>query len=359
MGTPSRVIQGYRVLAMLGKGTYGVVHKVQKDDQFFALKEQSYLASVLIPPDCLREAIVTMTARHPNIVRAHKVIVDPLDYKIYTVFDLGTLTLTQWLRTNPPVVEKVAVLFQILCGLEFLHKARIIHGDLKPDNILLFKDGTVKLADFGFAARNMGQDLSLNVQTILWRAPEVLDRSSYNSKIDMWSLGVIMYQMFSGKYPFVSTEANTLMHEQRLLQARLNISGQPNLSMLIRWCLELNPTKRITAMEALQLDTFRGWNRPVGRWKEANLVKSLTDLTLLRQLVLIDGSIVAETLRLACDLVQRCSIHDRTTITACCTLATILLQNTTPATVVVSPVLRQSVLKVCDELQYRFYSGLG
>jgi serine/threonine protein kinase len=94
---------------------------------------------------------------------------------------------------------------QIVTGLSELGSFNIIHRDLKPENILINEDGTlIKIADFGFG-RILSENESIEKQqcgTLLYKAPEILLNENYDHKIDVWSLGVILYYILTGIYPF-------------------------------------------------------------------------------------------------------------------------------------------------------------
>jgi len=98
-----------------------------------------------------------------------------------------------------------------MLGLNYLHRQNITHRDLKPENILLVSKDldnfNVKLADLGFAQefdREHGETMTLILGTPLYMAPEMVRKKAYNEKVDVWSLGVITYQLLSGRTPFES-----------------------------------------------------------------------------------------------------------------------------------------------------------
>jgi len=343
----------YTILGELGRGAYGSVYKIERDGSLFALKERSYPSSLIAPHDFLREVAVTMNARHPNIVRAYQIIFDTEQRRVSTSFELGTLTLTQWMRQPRTFDEKLSVTFQLLCGLQFLHAAGLIHGDLKPDNILLFKDGSTKIADFGLCVRNGGQPLSFNVQTILWRAPEVLSGIAYTHSIDIWSLGVVLYQLFGGELLFTETDpAELLASQYSTCPLDLQMKGVNDVMSLVMGCLVLDPTKRLTASDALKCPIFKNWIQPVGYWVELE-IQTPSDHKIIHDTLL---GAAPGTIKLACELVERSSVHDSEEMVACCAIAAALLQN---VTLDLSLGAKNKVKMICERLQYCFYSGLG
>ena len=118
-----------------------------------------------------------------------------------------------------PNVKKIFL--QIKKALQVLRANKIVHRDLKLANILLTEDFTIKVADFGFA--KLLEDNSLTssvVGTPLTMAPEVLDNKDYDEKCDIWSLGIILFQMIYGKTPFVDSEHMTLSKLKENIKSR-------------------------------------------------------------------------------------------------------------------------------------------
>ena len=345
------MLAGYQLVEELGRGTYGSVYRGLKDGRTYALKEQRHEKDGSLPHGFLRETAVIMNAHHPNILRAHELVFLP--DRLVLVMECATMTLTKWLRTEHTLVEKVAVAFQILNALSFLHRYGVIHCDLKPDNILLFKDGSVKVADFGLTVRNYGQLLSTNVQSIWWRAPEILQNiSDYDGAIDMWSYGVILYQLFTGQHLFTETEPSALLHlQQTQLAARLAIINRTTeVGALIYDCLQYTSSQRLCAHQALNLPLFRKWTLAEGSWNEP-VAKQVPIHWYLESLRVDDL-----TRQLIEQLVARCTNLREDTIIACSAIAIMLLCNTWPIIPGYSPMdLRHAIQGVCLELQCAFY----
>lgn len=101
-----------------------------------------------------------------------------------------------------------------MSGLFYLHNNNIIHRDIKPQNILISANGIVKIADFGFARAIESKAMITSIKgTPLYMAPELLRESPYNQKADLWSLGVILYELFVGQPPFYTNSFPTLMNK--------------------------------------------------------------------------------------------------------------------------------------------------
>lgn len=146
--------------------------------------------------------------KHPNIVRLYDVI--HTESKLMLVFEFMDLDLKKYMDSHgergalePAVVR--SFMWQLLKGTAFCHDNRVLHRDLKPQNLLINKKGELKLADFGLA-RAFGipvNTFSNEVVTLWYRAPDVLLGSrTYSTSIDVWSAGCIMAELVSSFYSF-------------------------------------------------------------------------------------------------------------------------------------------------------------
>ena len=195
-------LEKYTKVEKVGEGTYGVVYKcrIKETNDFVALKKiRLENEDEGIPSTSIREISILKQLRHPNIVYLIDLIHG--EKKLYLVFEYMDHDLKKFLDINngPLTPELVkSYLFQILIAINFCHSKRILHRDLKPQNLLIDKDGIIKVADFGLA-RSFGvpiKTLTHEILTLWYRAPEILlGQKEYSTPVDIWSIGLIFYEM--------------------------------------------------------------------------------------------------------------------------------------------------------------------
>lgn len=188
----------------IGEGTYGVVYKAKniKSQQVVAMKKiRIENEDEGIPATAIREISLLKELQHPNIVCLQDVLMD--EQRLYLVFEFLTMDLRKFMDTFPSgkSMDKETVksyLYQILVAILFCHKRRVLHRDLKPQNLLIGNNGVIKVADFGLG-RAFGVPVRAythEVVTLWYRAPEILLGSSrYSCPVDVWSIGCIFAEM--------------------------------------------------------------------------------------------------------------------------------------------------------------------
>ena len=285
-------LEKYTKVEKVGEGTYGVVYKckVKDTNDFVALKKiRLENEDEGIPSTSIREISILKQLRHPNIVYLIDLIHG--EKKLYLVFEFMDHDLKKFLDINngPLTPELVkSYLFQILIAVNFCHSKRILHRDLKPQNLLIDKDGIIKVADFGLA-RSFGipiKTLTHEILTLWYRAPEILlGQKEYSTPVDMWSIGLIFYEMAHRKPLFAGdceidqifkifqmygtpTEKTwpgiTKLPEFKLTFPQFKGKGisayNRNIDSvgldLLSKMIQLDPCKRISAKQALQHPYF-------------------------------------------------------------------------------------------------------
>lgn len=285
-------VSQYRELNAIGTGAYGTVYKAEdlKNNEIVAMKKvRIALTEDGVPMSVLREISLLRHLgkyNHPNIVRLVDICHGPRyerEMVLYLVFEHVDQDLNAYLERCPPPglgAEKIKdLMWQILCGVDFLHSHRIVHRDIKPQNILLSNDGTLKLADFGLARiYDFNALLTSTVVTLWYRAPEVLLGTTYATPVDIWSVGCIFAELFTRKplfpgqyevdqlakiFEMLGTPSesewpddsavlrNNFVYARPRSVADMVPEIDPLAKDLIERMLRFDPKKRITAHEAL------------------------------------------------------------------------------------------------------------
>lgn len=216
-----RIIRGQ----LIGKGTYGRVYLgINADNGDILAVKQVEVSQKAAGHDkdkmkemvsALNQEIDTMQhLEHPNIVQYLGCERGELSISIYLEYIPGG-SIGSCLRKHGKFEESVvkSLTRQVLSGLAYLHNQGILHRDLKADNILLDLDGTCKISDFGISKKTdniYGNDVTNSMQgSVFWMAPEVVQSQGqgYSAKVDIWSLGCVVLEMFAGRRPWSKEEA--------------------------------------------------------------------------------------------------------------------------------------------------------
>ncbi|GFR62033.1 cyclin-dependent kinase [Elysia marginata] len=211
-------IESYTKLDKLGEGTYATVFKGKSrlTDNLVALKEIRLEHEEGAPCTAIREVSLLRDLKHANIVTLHDII--HTDKSLTLVFEYLEKDLKQYMDDCGNIMSMTNVklfLFQLLRGLSYCHKRRVLHRDLKPQNLLINERGELKLADFGLArAKSIPTKTYSNEVVTLWyRPPDVLLGSTeYSTPIDMWGVGCIFYEMACGRPLFPGSTVEDELH---------------------------------------------------------------------------------------------------------------------------------------------------
>jgi len=199
----NQVNQRYEKVQKIGEGTYGVVYKAKDrvDGKFVALKKiRLEHEDEGVPSTAIREIAILQELKHANIVTL--LDVENLPNKLYLVFEYLDQDLKKYMdsiNALDPLLAK-SYIKQLLEGLLYCHSHRILHRDLKPQNLLIDRHGYLKLADFGLARAVCipVRPYTHEVITLWYRAPEILLGSqAYSMPVDIWSAGCIFAEMLA------------------------------------------------------------------------------------------------------------------------------------------------------------------
>lgn len=200
----------FQKIEKIGEGTYGVVYKAKDKvtGRVVALKKiRLETESEGVPSTAIREISLLKELDHPNIVKLLDVVHS--EKKLYLVFEYLNKDLKKFMDESPttglPLPLVKSYLWQLLQGIAHCHAHRVLHRDLKPQNLLIDSEGNIKLADFGLA-RAFGvpvRTYTHEVVTLWYRAPEILLGSRfYSTPVDVWSIGCIFAEMLTRRALF-------------------------------------------------------------------------------------------------------------------------------------------------------------
>ena len=271
---PGEMFHGYVVERLLGRGGLGTVWLVRHQmlDTLFALK--------VLDPDVaeqkpeyvkrfVREAKLATRIRHPNLVAVHDAGYDAAKGVYFLVMDYvdgDTLRKPIAFGGGMPEKEAVRIVLQVADVLAAAQRFGMVHRDLKPENIMLTSDGTVKLLDLGIAKVSGGLDsLKTKTHTVFgtpaYISPEqALDSSTVDSRADVYSLGIILFEMLCGRRPYLGDSPTDvirqLLDDSPIPDVRtFNRSVSPKISAVISLMSAKQAKDRLASPRAV-LDAF-------------------------------------------------------------------------------------------------------
>lgn len=276
-------VEDFDKLEKIGEGTYGVVYKAidtKHNNRTVALKKiRLESEDEGIPSTTIREISLLKELRDHNIVALYD-IVHSNSNKIYLVFEFLDMDLKKYMESIPEgqgmsrnMVKKFMV--QLVKGIYYCHSHRVLHRDLKPQNLLIDKEGSLKVADFGLA-RAFGVPLRAythEVVTLWYRAPEILlGGKQYSTGVDMWSIGCIFAEM---------------------AQRRPLFSGDSEIDQIFKIFKVLGTPTKETWPEVEYMSDYK---ETFPKWKRQNLASIVTKLdihgiNLLQQLLAFDPAV--------------------------------------------------------------------
>ncbi|EXJ85121.1 STE/STE11/BCK1 protein kinase [Capronia epimyces CBS 606.96] len=265
---------------LIGKGTYGRVYLGMNatTGEFLAVKQVEVNQKAAgQDKDRIKEMVAALDQEidtmqhleHPNIVQYLGCERKEFSISIYLEYIPGG-SIGSCLRKHGKFEEAVvrSLTRQTLEGLAYLHHEGILHRDLKADNILLDLDGTCKISDFGISKKSdniYGNDVTNSMQgSVFWMAPEVVrsQGQGYSAKVDIWSLGCVVLEMFAGKRPWSREEAIGAIFKLGSLSQAPPIPEDVQTTATVDGlnfmydCFQVNPTDRPTADTLLRHSTF-------------------------------------------------------------------------------------------------------
>lgn len=277
------IISQYKVNRKIGQGQFGIVYEVERkaDKQRFALKVVNLSQNKAFDAkETVRESKILKQLNHPCIIKFIEAFITKKENQFNIITELATRgdlndRISQY-KTNKNKIEENLILdwcTQICLALVHIHRKKIIHRDLKPQNLFLSGHDLIKIGDFGiskslFFANQMAQTL---VGTPLYMAPEIIEGKMYQFQVDMWSLGVILYELMALSSPFYSNSIASIYTKIMMGKyPELEDFYSQDLREMVYSLLSIDPEKRPTPEQVLESDFIK--NRIAKRLRDINYV---------------------------------------------------------------------------------------
>jgi len=239
---PGTVVGRFEILRELGRGGFGVVYEARDRElgRQVALKFVRPGQAEMEEGKVAREAEAIARLAHPNLITLYDV--GRTDHGPYLVFELlRGKTLQERIDDGPmPLQEAVHIATEVARGLAHAHAEGVVHRDLKPSNVFVTAKGQVKILDFGMAHAFGRRRLSGG--TPAYMAPEQWEDAPEDERTDVFALGVMLYRMLSGEYPF--PEGKGKWSAEPTTVRKLDVPGAPELADLVEKMLDRTPTRR-------------------------------------------------------------------------------------------------------------------
>jgi len=303
----------FEIVELLGRGGMGEVWRAHDARLKRDVAIKVLPAGLARDPDRIarfeREARAASALNHPNIVSVYDIGRDKGTYWIASELVRGD-TLRRMIEAGPlPAARVIEIATQVAAGLAAAHAAGLVHRDLKPDNIMVTRDGHVKILDFGLAKQRRTPpgsttadltDEGVVLGTAGYMSPEQVRGEVVDHRSDLFSFGVVLYEMLCGKRAFAGDSSVEVMHA--ILKdepPELPVSVPPALALIVRRCLEKEPDRRFQsaadlgfALESLSLFT-PGPTPPEHRaWLKRSALQP-SELPLRRRMLTVSAGLLA------------------------------------------------------------------
>ena len=263
---PEPKISDFEILKELGAGSFGrvylVTHKITKAQYAIKAIDKRNKTNIEEKPYFRREIEIMYKIHHPNVVRLFSHFEDDnYCYFIMEFVQKGNIySLISQDKTKRLSNHLIANLMKdVISAVYFLHKMNppIIHRDIKPENVLLAEGNVAKLTDFGWSNYMQDDEKRTTVcGTPIYLAPEIIDETGHDEKVDVWCIGILLFELSTGNIPFLGNNIETLKSNIRNMNISWPRDINPEIKNLISKILKYDPKARISIPEILNHSFF-------------------------------------------------------------------------------------------------------
>ncbi|XP_071729704.1 serine/threonine-protein kinase STY13-like [Rutidosis leptorrhynchoides] len=247
------------------QGTFGKLYKGSYNGEDVAIKllerpEDNVDKANLLEQQFQQEVMMLADKKHPNIVRFIGACYKPTVWCIVTEYAKGG-SVRQFLsrrRDKKSVPLKLAIkqALDVAKGMEFIHGVGVIHRDLKSDNLLIASDRSIKIADFGFARiEAQTENMTPEMGTYRWMAPEMIQRRTYTQKVDVYSFGIVLWELITGMLPYQNLKDVQVAFSVVYKGLRPTIPDDclPVLRKIMTCCWDVDPKARPSFTQVVKM----------------------------------------------------------------------------------------------------------
>jgi len=277
--SPNSTLAHYRILSKLGAGGMGEVYLAEDThlDRRVALKilPAEFASNTERMNRFVREAKSASALNHPNIITIHEIGVDGSTHFIASEYIEGETLHTRMRHEAPPLKSTLEIAIQMASALDAAHRAGIVHRDIKPENVIIRPDGLVKILDFGIAKlsepiasesaeeaataiKSEGTIPGIVIGTAHYMSPEQARGKTVDARSDIFSFGIVFYELLTGRRPFDGENAMDVMgavlHKEPVPLSQLFPTLPPEIDRIVNKTLRKDREKRYQTAKDLLID---------------------------------------------------------------------------------------------------------
>nr|AFJ24782.1 aurora kinase-1 [Schmidtea mediterranea] len=250
-------IDNFYIGKKIGSGQFGSVYLVKEKRNNFVLAikmiRKNYIKENDLHNQLKREIEIHSHLLHPNILRLYGYFHDK--ERVYLMVELATKgELYEDIQKYGRYINERAATYmhQLALALKYCHERHVMHRDIKPENILIGSKGQCKLADFGWSVHYKTGVRNTMCGTLDYLAPEMVEQDSYTFEIDIWCLGVLLYEMLTKSVPFEDPSEQKTMERIKSVEFAVPDFVNPNAADMIKKILVMNPKARLSLDQIIQ-----------------------------------------------------------------------------------------------------------